>query len=58
MIFEYTFNNQTTAAMREKGHNITWISRLATAQALRQLSNGTFEAAGEPRLVDSGGYVL
>ena len=58
MVFEVTYNNQTTASMREKGHNVTWITKIATAQALRRLSNGTFEAAGEPRAVDSGGYVL
>lgn len=57
--FEYAYNNETTAFMRDRGHNITFIAPgQSTAEAIRLLPNGTFEAAGEPRQKDSGGYVI
>jgi gamma-glutamyltranspeptidase/glutathione hydrolase len=56
--FEYAFNNATTAYMKALGANVTWIAPgQSTAQGLRRLVNGTFEAAGEPRQVNSGGFV-
>jgi gamma-glutamyltranspeptidase/glutathione hydrolase len=56
--FEYAFDNATTAYMTQLGANVTWIAPgQSTAQGLRRLSNGTFEAAGEPRQVNSGGFV-
>lgn len=34
--------------MQARGHNVTWIAPgQSTAQSLRVLSNGTFEAAGK-----------
>lgn len=55
--FEYTYNNQTTAFMRSLGHNVTFIAPgQSAAQGIRRLPNGTFEAAGEPRQLNSGGY--
>lgn len=55
--FEYSYDNQTVAFMESLGHNVTWISvAQSSAQGLRRLSNGTFEAAGEPRQLNSGGY--
>ncbi|KAK5051025.1 hypothetical protein LTR84_003584 [Exophiala bonariae] len=55
--FEYSYDNETTAFMASLGHNVTWISLAqSSAQGLRRLSNGTFEAAGEPRQLNSGGY--
>lgn len=57
--FEYAYSNATTAFMESRGHNITWIpSAFSSAQSLRLLSNGTFEAAGEPRQLNSGGYAI
>ncbi|KAL9602842.1 MAG: hypothetical protein Q9219_001537 [cf. Caloplaca sp. 3 TL-2023] len=57
--FEYPYNNQTVAFMKSLGHNVTWIAPGAsTAQALRRLPNGTFEAAGEPRQKASGGFIV
>jgi gamma-glutamyltranspeptidase/glutathione hydrolase len=56
--FEYAFDNATTAYMKGLGANVTWIAPgQSTAQGLRRLGNGTFEAAGEPRQVNSGGFV-
>ncbi|KAL7921243.1 gamma-glutamyltranspeptidase [Trichoderma austrokoningii] len=57
--FEYAYDNQTVAFMKSLGHNVTWVAPgQSTAQALRLLPNGTFEAAGEPRQVSSGGFAI
>ncbi|KAF2142078.1 uncharacterized protein K452DRAFT_249873 [Aplosporella prunicola CBS 121167] len=57
--FEYAYNNETVHFMQSLGHNVTWAAPgQSTAQALRRLTNGTFEAASEPRQVNSGGYVV
>lgn len=57
--FEYAFDNGTTAFMKELGSNITWVGPgQSTAQGLRLLRNGTFEAAGEPRQKNSGGFAV
>ncbi len=57
--FEYRYDNSTVAFMKELGHNVTWIAPgLSTAQALRRLANGTFEAAGSPNQANSGGFVI
>src|SRR3569833_248989 len=57
--FEYAYDNATEAFMKRLGHNVTWVAPGgSTAQGLRLLPNGTFEAAGEPRQRDSGGYAV
>ncbi|KAL8946105.1 MAG: hypothetical protein Q9222_007453 [Ikaeria aurantiellina] len=57
--FEYAYDNSTVAFMQSLGHNVTWVAPgLSTAQALRRLPNGTFEAAGEPRQKNSAGFVV
>ncbi|KAL7931351.1 gamma-glutamyltranspeptidase [Trichoderma chlorosporum] len=57
--FEYAYDNQTVAFMKSLGHNVTWVAPgQSTAQALRLLPNGTFEAAGEPRQKASGGFAI
>ncbi|CEN61695.1 Putative Gamma-glutamyltranspeptidase [Aspergillus calidoustus] len=57
--FEYGFDNATVQFMRERGHNVTWMAPgTSTAQAIRVLRNGTFDAAGEPRQRDSGGFAV
>lgn len=56
---EYAFSNETTAFLRELGSNVTWVAPgSSTAQGLRRLGNGSFEAAGEPRQKNSGGFVV
>ncbi|KKF94290.1 Gamma-glutamyltranspeptidase 2 light chain [Ceratocystis platani] len=58
MVFEPSYDNSTIEYLRSLGHNVTRIpSILTSAQALRMFPNGTFEAAGEPRQVSSGGAV-
>ncbi|KAL4968099.1 gamma-glutamyltransferase [Aspergillus stella-maris] len=57
--FEYAFDNGTVAFMAARGHNVTWMAPgTSTAQAIRVLPNGTFDAAGEPRQLDSGGFAV
>lgn len=57
--FEYAYNNETVDFMISRGHNVTWMAPgSSSAQSLRRLSNGTFEAAGEPRQKNSGGYAF
>jgi gamma-glutamyltranspeptidase/glutathione hydrolase len=53
------YSNETTAFMKSIGTNIAFVAPgSTTAQALRRLGNGTFEAAGEPRQLDSAGYAV
>lgn len=57
--FEYEFDNATTAYMASLGHVVEWVADgSSTAQALRRLPNGTFEAAGEPRQLASAGIAI
>lgn len=57
--FEYAYDNSTTAYMERLGHVVEWVAPgSSTAQALRLLPNGTFEAAGEPRQLTSGGFAV
>jgi gamma-glutamyltranspeptidase / glutathione hydrolase len=53
------FDNATVADMVSRGHKFTWVPPgLSSAQAIRVLKDGSFEAAGEPRQMNSAGYVL
>lgn len=57
--FEYQFDNETTEFMKSLGHTVNWVAPgSSTAQALRRLPNSTFEAAGEPRQLASGGLAI
>lgn len=57
--FEYAYDNETTAYMESLGHVVEWVAPgESTAQALRLLPNGTFEAAGEPRQLASAGRAI
>ncbi|KAJ8608033.1 hypothetical protein MRB53_039868 [Persea americana] len=57
--FEYGYDNGTVAFMASRGHNVTFVPLGSTTmQGIRRLSNGTFEAASEPRQVNSGGYAI
>ncbi|KAI9047506.1 hypothetical protein LZ554_008223 [Drepanopeziza brunnea f. sp. 'monogermtubi'] len=53
------YSNQTTAYIASTGAAINFVAvGGSTAQGLRILPNGTFEAAGEPRQLDSAGYAV
>lgn len=57
--FEYAFDNSTVAFMKSRGHNVTWMAPgSSTAQLIHVLSDGTFDAAGEPRQLNSAGYAV
>jgi gamma-glutamyltranspeptidase / glutathione hydrolase len=57
--FEYAFDNDTVASMRERGHNVTWVREgLSAVQGIRILDGGLFEAASEPRQKNSGALSL
>lgn len=57
--FEYGYDNSTVAYMKSLGHNVTWMPPgSSSSQAIRILPNGTFDAAGEPRQVGSGGFAV
>ncbi|KAI1108827.1 gamma-glutamyltransferase 1 [Nemania sp. NC0429] len=57
--FEYAYDNSTVSFLASLGHNVTWVAPgQSTAQGLRVLANGTFEAAGEPRQLNSGGFAV
>ena len=57
--FEYTYNNETTAFLKGLGHNVSFVAEgQSTAQGLRRLWNGTFEAGSEPRQKNSGGFAV
>ncbi|MCJ1402154.1 hypothetical protein MMC11_005373 [Xylographa trunciseda] len=53
------YDNATVAFMKERNHTVLWVPPgYSSAQAARLLWNGTWEAAGEPRQHDSGGFVI
>ncbi|TVY92701.1 Glutathione hydrolase proenzyme [Lachnellula willkommii] len=53
------YNNETTAFFVQIGANVSFVAPgQTTAQALRRLANGTFEAASEPRQENSGAFVI
>lgn len=57
--FEYAYDNETVAFMDERGHNTTFMAPgSSAAQSLRLLRNGSFEAAGESRQENSGGFAI
>ncbi|KAL5594732.1 hypothetical protein BROUX41_001646 [Berkeleyomyces rouxiae] len=59
MYYETNYDNGTIDYLRSLGHNVTMVPNILTsAQALRMLPNGTFDASGEPRQADSGGAVV
>jgi gamma-glutamyltranspeptidase / glutathione hydrolase len=57
--FEWAYDNSTVAYMASLGHKVQWVAPgSTTAQAIRRLPNGTFDAAGEPRQLASGGFTV
>ncbi|KAJ5174144.1 uncharacterized protein N7482_000021, partial [Penicillium canariense] len=57
--FEHSYDNDTVGFMKSLGHEVTWVAPgQSNAQLVRVLPNGTFDAAGEPRQVNSAGYSI
>ncbi|OAL45363.1 gamma-glutamyltranspeptidase [Pyrenochaeta sp. DS3sAY3a] len=58
-LFEYAYDNSTIEFLAQRGHNVTWVAPGATeAEAVRRLSNGSFEAAADPNLIDGAGFTI
>lgn len=55
--FEWDYDNSTVDFMVGRSHNVTWGLAGSSSQAIR-ISNGHFEAAGEPRQDDSAGLTV
>ncbi len=56
---EEGFVQEEVAALVEKGHGVEWMSPgLSAVQGVARLADGRFEAVGEPRQRNSGGYSL
>lgn len=57
--FEWKYDNSTVAFMKSLGHNVTWVEPgKSCAQLVHVLPNGTFDAASEPRQVNSGAFAV
>ncbi|KEY74947.1 hypothetical protein S7711_01296 [Stachybotrys chartarum IBT 7711] len=54
--YEWEYDNGTVSFMEKRGHITGWLQDGSSIQAVRRLTNGTFEAVGEPRQQDSGGF--
>lgn len=54
--FEWDYDNSTVDYMIGRNHNVTWGAAGSSSQAIR-ITNGHFEAAGEPRQDDSAGLI-
>ncbi|KAL2073923.1 hypothetical protein VTL71DRAFT_11249 [Oculimacula yallundae] len=58
-LFEMGFDEGIVESMRGRGHNVTFMRPgLSSVQGVRRLWNGTFEAASEPRQLNSGGLAV
>ncbi|KAK1761450.1 hypothetical protein QBC47DRAFT_370135 [Echria macrotheca] len=58
-LVETGFDQGVYASLQEKGHNVTWQAPGQSAvQAIMRLANGTFDAVGEPRQLNSGGLTV
>jgi len=56
---EDLFDKDILQSLVEKGHNISSMGKHgASVQGVRRLWNGTFEAASEPRQMNSGGLAI
>ena len=59
LLLEYPFNNDTADGLIAKGHNVTWVREgLSSVQGVKVRSDGTFEAASEPRQKNSAGLTI
>lgn len=57
--FECRFDKGVVDSLGQRGHNLTiGGNHMASVQGVRRLWNGTFEAASEPRQVNSGGLAV
>lgn len=56
---EEGFDKSVYESLVSKGHNVSWVvPGQSAAQGIARLWNGTFEAVGETRQVNSGGFTV
>ena len=55
--FEYLYDNSTVEFLRERSVNVSYVAAGESAVQGVKAVDGVFEAAGEPRQVNSGGQV-
>lgn len=56
--FEYSYNNQSTASMSRKKHNVSWVREGVSAVQGIRITKDAFEAVGETRQKNSAGLSL
>jgi gamma-glutamyltranspeptidase/glutathione hydrolase len=56
---EWAFDDETARSLEERGHEVVWTKlNLSAVQGLALGEDGVFDAAGESRQLNSGGYVV
>lgn len=56
-LFEYGFDTSVVGFLSSLGHNIEWYTPpMSLGNGIRRLWNGSYDAAGEPRMRNSGAY--
>ncbi|KAK4461621.1 hypothetical protein QBC42DRAFT_269733 [Cladorrhinum samala] len=56
---EEGFDKSLYESLVSKGHNVSWVAPgQSAAQGILRLGNGTFQAVGETRQVNSGGFAV
>ncbi|KJZ80165.1 hypothetical protein HIM_00015 [Hirsutella minnesotensis 3608] len=59
VLLEYKFDRDAASSLVDRGHNVTWVAEgLSSVHGIRRLEDGSFEAAGEPRQLNSAGLVV
>ncbi|KOS22279.1 Gamma-glutamyltranspeptidase 1 [Escovopsis weberi] len=59
VVLERAFGDPVARSLEGKGHNVVWMKgRISAAQGIRRAWDGTFEAASDPRQLNSEGYAL
>ncbi|KAI9700145.1 MAG: hypothetical protein M1820_006927 [Bogoriella megaspora] len=58
ILFDYGYNNDTTAYIARLGHNVSWMGHSSGVNALKRHVNQSYEAVGEPEFPGSGGLVF
>jgi gamma-glutamyltranspeptidase/glutathione hydrolase len=59
LLVENGFNKEVAGDLDGKGHQVEWMrSGLSAVQGVVRRGDGRFEAVGETRQVNSGGYSI
>jgi gamma-glutamyltranspeptidase/glutathione hydrolase len=59
LLVEKRFDGALAESLAARGHDVRWVDEgMSAVQGIRRLEDGRFEAAGEPRQKNSGGYTI